>query len=697
MIVPVYNLAGCIAAALNSLRAQSWTDFEALIIDDGSTDGSAEVARAACAGDARFTVIVQDNQGLSGARNTGLDRARGDVIGFLDGDDRLHPEFLARMLAVLDGGGTDWVACGVQLCYPDGHQTAHSAIHAHPIPLANPISLGVLPQHFDLRDLRAVVPHFPSAWNKLYRRTFIGDVRFDLGTWFEDHSFYWRLALRAQSLTYLPQPLYLYSRDRPGQITGADDDRVFDLFAVLDRVADLIATVPDADPGHGQTALAMLTSRLIHERLSVLRAGPRRARFVAQARDWLAGAGLEYTAAWDADLCRAGGLLLRGTCPVSVVLWSGADRVDPDAVAATLQALQDQTCPELELILSDEIDISAMSETIFSQMTLTRLPYTPVARRDRSALAVMRQILSPDAACAPRGAYLILLQPGDLLAPQALQQGINQMERTQADLGIAPSPHGGADCAVSAGAAQNLPMAAALWLHTEPAAKILRRAALGPLARALHGLAPVPPAFAAQALALLLAHLAQVPSGSVKKGSDMAENAILARHPAVSKLRATVFGFPVLGFPVLAFPVLGFPALAIPQRASFVALSAIPALFRDNVRFATGVQASLPAGLPDALPPGWPRLTLARALQVRLNATPHRWVRAVCWGQIALLLLWTRRVRVMWPDGSPPAPGLWADHGMAPRLVRWLRLAPRPSAGCSSADTASVGDAPADI
>ena len=87
IIVPVFDVEDHVAAAIASLRDQSFADFEAIVVDDGSTDASADRAAAAIGDDPRFTLIRQANRGLSGARNTGLARVRAPVVGFLDSDD----------------------------------------------------------------------------------------------------------------------------------------------------------------------------------------------------------------------------------------------------------------------------------------------------------------------------------------------------------------------------------------------------------------------------------------------------------------------------------------------------------------------------------------------------------------------------------------------------------------------------------
>ena len=132
VIVPVFNVAEHVAEAIASLRGQTLADFEVLVVDDGSTDGSGDRARAAMGDDARFRMVRQPNGGLSAARNTGLDQARGAFVAFLDGDDAFAPEFLATLHAALQQHGTDWAACGIALLYPDGTRQAHAAMHASP-------------------------------------------------------------------------------------------------------------------------------------------------------------------------------------------------------------------------------------------------------------------------------------------------------------------------------------------------------------------------------------------------------------------------------------------------------------------------------------------------------------------------------------------------------------------------------------
>ena len=101
VIMPLYNCEHYVAAALDSLFAQTFPDFEVIVVDDGSTDRSAAVVERYTARDARIKLIRQDNRGISAARNAGLAHARGHAIAFLDPDDLWFPDKLERQLPLL--------------------------------------------------------------------------------------------------------------------------------------------------------------------------------------------------------------------------------------------------------------------------------------------------------------------------------------------------------------------------------------------------------------------------------------------------------------------------------------------------------------------------------------------------------------------------------------------------------------------
>jgi len=121
VIMPAYNVEPYVGDAIVSALAQTFTDFELIVVDDGSTDGTANVVAGFAEGDPRVRLVRQANRGLAGARNTALRVARGDVLALLDSDDLWEPGFLADQMAILHARqevdivtGNAWTMGGAQ-------------------------------------------------------------------------------------------------------------------------------------------------------------------------------------------------------------------------------------------------------------------------------------------------------------------------------------------------------------------------------------------------------------------------------------------------------------------------------------------------------------------------------------------------------------------------------------------------------
>lgn len=416
VIVPVYDVQDHVGPCLQSLRAQSLTDFEVILVDDGSRDASLPRAREAIGTDRRFRILHQENRGLSGARNTGLEAARGAFVAFLDSDDRVEPDWLEALYHALCDSGADMAASAIRLVWPSG-SSVHSAIHGAP-----ELPPGRGPLCIDMTDWRTVIRHFPSAWNKLYRRELIEGLRFDEGTWFEDHAFYWQVARRCRRMVHLDRPLYLHSRARPGQITGQDSERVFEQIAVLDRLAGLL---PAPGMRGGKAALARLASRLLYERAQVLRDPDRRRRFAAAGAAFLSRHGLRFDPGWDRHIDRGWGLVMQGELPLSVIVPSDGA---PEPLAATLAALEAQGMPWLEtLVICDHDRAAGALVPLLAGYPAVRLVVQPgqgagAARNHGLALA--------------QGVLVSFQDAGDLPAPGALAAWGNALLERDAEAGL---------------------------------------------------------------------------------------------------------------------------------------------------------------------------------------------------------------------------------------------------------------------
>lgn len=101
VIMPAYNVEPYVGEAIRSALAQTFTDFELIVVDDGSKDGTADVVKSMARADSRVKLVQQANRGLAGARNSALRAARGEFFALLDSDDVWEPEFLAEQMAIM--------------------------------------------------------------------------------------------------------------------------------------------------------------------------------------------------------------------------------------------------------------------------------------------------------------------------------------------------------------------------------------------------------------------------------------------------------------------------------------------------------------------------------------------------------------------------------------------------------------------
>ena len=112
IVVPVYNSQDYLENCLDSIRTQSFQDWECIVVDDGSTDGSGAIIDSFVIKDARFVSVYKNNGGVSSARNVGIARSRGDFIAFIDSDDWIDSRYLEKLNNAILSGKIDLSICG---------------------------------------------------------------------------------------------------------------------------------------------------------------------------------------------------------------------------------------------------------------------------------------------------------------------------------------------------------------------------------------------------------------------------------------------------------------------------------------------------------------------------------------------------------------------------------------------------------
>lgn len=233
VIVPAYDVAAYLPQCLDSLLAQSFEDFEIIVVDDGSTDGSAQLIDDYAAGHpSRIRAFHKSNGGLSDARNYGLDRARGSYIAFVDGDDLVAPRMLEMLHTKAISTGADLVVCGIEN-FVDGEERRVY----YPEPDMDVFGSSLA------EDSRLLYRVDSSACNKLYAASIFerSGIRFPVGLRFEDVPTTYRLLPFANRVEKVDEPLYRYRHDREGSIVGCYDTRYLDLIEGFRLIDDAYA------------------------------------------------------------------------------------------------------------------------------------------------------------------------------------------------------------------------------------------------------------------------------------------------------------------------------------------------------------------------------------------------------------------------------------------------------------------------
>lgn len=255
VILPVYNVEEYLDRCIDSIVRQDYPDFELIIVDDGSTDKSGEICDKWAASDSRISVIHQENKGLSGARNTGLDKMNGQMVSFIDSDDFVTSDYLSYLLGLFpDDAGCSVVACNHYIVR-NGKKKPNSETGSDKADLTRKEAFENV-----LFDGFINV----SAWAKLYRREVFDKIRFPEGRLFEDTWVFGDILMQTDVIVFGGKCCYHYEMRGSSIAHGAFT--VKDL-EYVDSAKRLAAIALDCDPGLKTGAVR----RINHARLSVLR------------------------------------------------------------------------------------------------------------------------------------------------------------------------------------------------------------------------------------------------------------------------------------------------------------------------------------------------------------------------------------------------------------------------------------------
>lgn len=201
VIVPVYKVEEYIYRCVYSILAQSFKDFELILVDDSSPDNCGKICDEYAQKDKRITVIHKENGGLSDARNTGIDWAlknsNSNWITFIDSDDWIHVDYLKLLYNAVKENNVDISVCGyVSTTGEDDLHTKNSEIN----------TLLCTPEDFFINNsINAVV-----TWGKLYKKSLWNDIRYPYGKIHEDEFTTHKLLFKCSQIAFVDAVLYYY-------------------------------------------------------------------------------------------------------------------------------------------------------------------------------------------------------------------------------------------------------------------------------------------------------------------------------------------------------------------------------------------------------------------------------------------------------------------------------------------------------
>lgn len=263
LVIPAYNAESSLRRCVSSICVQTYRHLEIIIVDDGSTDGTARLCESLSREDSRVRVIHQRNQGVSAARNAGLDIATGQWIMFVDGDDELLPEACETLMRQVGGSAVDVVLFGYETAQESRERGMTSVDRSMR-------DMRDLSQEHALDMILSPSGNKGYVWDKLFSAAVLGGagnaaqetaLRFDPDIHFcEDLLFCVQAVMRAKHFGCIEAPLYVYQVN-PDSATHAISFKTFTLRRAFQRI---LGIVPDGSRSLARSEYAVLAMELFY-------------------------------------------------------------------------------------------------------------------------------------------------------------------------------------------------------------------------------------------------------------------------------------------------------------------------------------------------------------------------------------------------------------------------------------------------
>ena len=201
IIVPIYNMEKYLENCIETILKQEYTNFELILVNDGSTDNSGSICDKYSSNDERIKVIHKKNGGVSSSRNVGIEEATGEYLGFIDPDDYLHPKMYLKLVENIEKFNADLSICGNYDVYENGkisHVTSDGDIE-------------VIDSNECIRNILNEKKYLGTCWNKLYKKELFDNVKFNVNRRIsEDLEVLMEVIPKCDKIVYDPTPLYYW-------------------------------------------------------------------------------------------------------------------------------------------------------------------------------------------------------------------------------------------------------------------------------------------------------------------------------------------------------------------------------------------------------------------------------------------------------------------------------------------------------
>jgi glycosyltransferase involved in cell wall biosynthesis len=237
VIIPLYNAEKYIEQTLGSIQKQTYTNFEVLLIDDGSIDKTAEICKRYSASDPRIKYVHKDNGGVGSARNLGIEKASGEWISFIDGDDEIVPQYFEELLRCAQQEHSKMSCCNIQFYNLDG------SITSSPLPDVKRLNVAEIQSEYFVTGPVSI--QFYGPYNKLIHNTLLSKIKFEKYALGEDLLFMFKLLTQIDYVAISNLNGYRYIKRENSATTSKFSAKKLDYIRAAHALIDISKNIND--------------------------------------------------------------------------------------------------------------------------------------------------------------------------------------------------------------------------------------------------------------------------------------------------------------------------------------------------------------------------------------------------------------------------------------------------------------------